>query len=132
LEAEKRHKVLFVEDHGDSRELISILLASLGVDVITAGSIAEAVPLMTNEKYDLYLLDSQLPDGSGLDLCKQIRANDAKVPIVFYSALGYPADIKEGLEAGAQEYIVKPDGIDRLETTINSLIKGPASRSAAP
>jgi len=129
---ETHYRILFVEDHSDSRELISILLRSLGLEVITADSVAQGMSLIASDTFDLYLLDSQFPDGSGLDLCRTIREMDADVPVVFYSALGYDSDIEAGLEAGAQAYIVKPDGINRLEETIDRLLKkGPAISEAS-
>lgn len=72
--------------------------------------------------FDLCLLDSQLPDGSGYDLCRRIRALAPDLPVVFYSGHAYETDRQQGLAAGAQEYLIKPNDLDRIEEVIDKLI----------
>ena len=115
---ERRKHILCADDHEDTREAMAILLDLCGYEVTTAGSVAEALPLTERGGFDLLLLDSMYADGFGVDLCKQIRAFDARTPIVFLSAYAYHTDIQQGLEAGAQAYFAKPFDFDVLEQTI--------------
>jgi len=81
------------------------------------------VALAGSQHFDLYLLDSWLPDGSGLDLCKQIREFDQATPIVFYSAAAYEIDRDQALLSGAQAYLVKPSQPSELCNVVTSLIE---------
>jgi DNA-binding response OmpR family regulator len=80
------------------------------------------VRLASEERFDLYLLDSWLPDGSGLDLCRRIRKFDPVTPIFFYSAAAYEADKNMALSAGAQAYLIKPSQTSELCDLVSSLI----------
>jgi DNA-binding response OmpR family regulator len=92
-------RVLFIEDHDDTRELVTLVLEQQSYEVVTGSTIASGIALAGSERFDLYLLDSWLPDGSGLDLCKQIREFDKTTPILFYSAAAYEADREQALRA---------------------------------
>jgi DNA-binding response OmpR family regulator len=81
MQLEKSRRILYIEDHDDTRELVTLLLAQQSYEVITGSTIASGVALAGTEKFDLYLLDSWLPDGSGLELCKRIRQFDKTKPI---------------------------------------------------
>ena len=118
-----KHRILYVEDHEDTRELMQLLLQGLGYAVTTADSIAKALAMTAQEIFDLYLLDSWLPDGSGIDLCKQLRLADGHTPIVFYSAAAYEVDRETAIRSGAQGYLVKPTTNGELETLIGGLLK---------
>ena len=74
------------------------------------------------QKFDLFLLDSRLPDGSGIDLCKGIRQLDVHTPIIFHSAAAYDADKTMALAAGAQGYLTKPARLSDLCDLISNLI----------
>jgi DNA-binding response OmpR family regulator len=69
------------------------------------------------ERFDLYLLESWLPEVDGFELCREMRSVDPQTPIVFFSGAGYANDRKMGIEAGADAYLVKPD----LEALVGSL-----------
>src|SRR6476659_7525953 len=97
-----RRRVLYIEDHADTRELITLVLQQRNFEVTSGATVESGVRLARAERFDLYLLDSWLPDGSGLDLCKKIREFDPLTPILFYSAAAYEADRQEALESGAQ------------------------------
>ena len=77
------------------------------------------------EKFDLFVLDSRLTDGSGIELCKQIRQMGQSTPILFYSAWAYERDKQEAFNSGAQRYLVKPVSIPLLCETVAELINGP-------
>src|SRR6476659_1897364 len=101
-------RVLYIEDHEDTRELVTLVLEQRSYEVVTGSTIQRGVDLAGSQNFDLYLLDSWLPDGSGLDLCRQIREFDKVTPIVFYSSAAYEMDRDEALHSGAQAYLVKP------------------------
>src|SRR5215213_6743295 len=111
--------ILFVEDDEDTREMVCLVLQGDGYKVTCAPTISEALQLAKQERFDLYLLDSRLPDGTGVKLCELIRCFDNLTPIVFYSGNAYEADIRKALASGAQEYLVKPCSTVKLEQTID-------------
>jgi DNA-binding response OmpR family regulator len=94
-------RILYIEDHEDTRDMVSLVLQQQNYEVITAGTMAIGVGLATKEHFDLYLLDSRLPDGSGTDLCRELRSFDQRTPILFYSAAAYEVDKKSAMDCGA-------------------------------
>ncbi len=118
----RNQRILYIEDHDDTRELVTIILRQNDYDVITGSTIEAGIHLARSEAFDLYLLDSWLPDGSGLDLCKQIRQFDPLTPILFYSAAAYEADREDALESGAQGYLIKPCQTAELCSLVSQLI----------
>jgi two-component system, OmpR family, response regulator len=123
--------ILYVEDHEDTRELVVLVLQQQNYDVTTSASIEDAVELASESKYDLYLLDSWLPDGSGLDLCRRIREFDMRTPILFYSAAAYEVDRELALRSGAQAYLVKPTLNSELCDVVSFLIESATARRIA-
>ena len=119
----KTARILYIEDHEDTRELVTLLLAQKSYEVITGSTIKTGVALAGSESFDLYLLDSWLPDGSGLELCQQIRTFDKTTPILFYSAAAYAADHELALQSGAQAYLVKPSQPAELCELVTDLIE---------
>ena len=126
MNLEKTRRILYIEDHADTRELVTLLLAQKSYEVITGATIESGVALAGRGGFDLYLLDSWLPDGSGLDLCKRIRQFDQTTPILFYSAAAYAADSDLALKCGAQAYLVKPSQPSELCDLVTRLIETPA------
>jgi len=92
--------------------------------VVTGSTIKSGVALAYSQEFDLYLLDSWLPDGSGLDLCRLIREFDKETPILFYSAAAYEIDRVEAIRSGAQAYLIKPSHPSELCSLVTSLIEG--------
>jgi two-component system, OmpR family, response regulator len=122
--------ILYIEDHADTRELVEIVLRQRNYEVTSSESVAAAVKLAFENKFDLYLLDSWLPDGSGLDLCRKIREFDTCTPILFYSAAAYEVDRELALNCGAQAYLTKPTQNSELCDLVSALIDaGAADRS---
>ncbi len=91
--------------------------------VVTGSTIESGVALAGSQEFDLYLLDSWLPDGSGLDLCKQIREFDKATPILFYSAAAYEIDRDKAMKSGAQAYLIKPSQPAELCNLVSTLIE---------
>ena len=116
-------RVLYIEDHEDTRELVTLILEQKSIEVVTGSTIKSGVALAISEEFDLYLLDSWLPDGSGLDLCRRIREFDKVTPILFYSAAAYEMDRDLALRCGAQGYLVKPSQPSELCHLVTSLIE---------
>ena len=115
-------RVLCVEDHEDTLELITLVLENQ-FDVTAARSIQSAWKLVQHGGFDLLLLDSWLVDGSGLTLCRRIREIDQITPILFYSAAAYEVDRESALRAGAQGYLIKPASLSELCDSVARLIR---------
>jgi two-component system response regulator MtrA len=99
--------VLVVDDDQDLAEMLGIVLNGAGIDVDLVSRGDEALEVFRNNPPDLVLLDVMLPGLDGIEVCRQIRA-ESMVPIVMLSAKGDSHDVVRGLEAGADDYMVKP------------------------
>src|SRR4051812_40755705 len=102
--------ILCVEDHADSAEMLRLSLQIEGYAVAVANTVDDALALMKQESFDLYVLDVYLPGIDGLALCRTIRATDLNIPILIYAAGAYKTEIDEARMAGATRYLIKPDG----------------------
>lgn len=107
-------RILLVEDHEDTRESLVVLLAHSKHQVETASTLSEALKLVAAHPFDLFIFDSALPDGSGVELCRRIRKFNQRTPIIFYSGMAYETDITNALGAGTQAYLVKPVDLTEL------------------
>jgi DNA-binding response OmpR family regulator len=119
-----KQRILYVEDHDDTSELISLVLEKQNYEVVLDRTVASALRTAREQHFDLYLLDSRLPDGSGVDLCKEIRKFDLLTPVVFYSAAAHDIDKVMALRSGAQAYLMKPSRFNELCELVSSLICG--------
>lgn len=115
-----RRRVLCVDDDEDSRVMLTTLLKLALIEATAVGTAAQALSSIQAEPYDLYLLDSRLPDSDGFELCRRMRDLDPHTPILFFSGAAYETDRKKGLEAGANAYVIKPD-LDGLVGSIKRL-----------
>ena len=113
-------RILCVEDNKDTCEVVGFIFREY--EMVFAGTVAEAASHIENEVFDLYMLDNWLPDGSGVDLCKKIRALRPGAPIIFTSAVGMKNDIDEAVAAGADRYILKPVEPDTLREVVKELL----------
>jgi DNA-binding response OmpR family regulator len=116
----ERKRILLVEDYEDTRNLATLALT--GYRLICARDFNEGLRLARQRYFDLYILDSWLPDRSGVELCRAIREFDPHTPVLFYSAAAYARDIEEALRAGAQDYLAKPVTPDNLREAVARLI----------
>lgn len=99
--------VMVVDDDQDLAEMLGIVLTGAGIDVDLVSRGDEVMDVFHNNPPDLVLLDVMLPGLDGIEVCKLIRA-ESMVPIVMLSAKGDTQDVVKGLEAGADDYMVKP------------------------
>ena len=100
--------VLVVEDDQDLAEMLGIVLNSAGIEVDLVSRGDEVIEVFKNNQPDVVLLDVMLPGLDGVEVCKAIREESPRVPIIFLSARGETADKIKGLDAGADDYLVKP------------------------
>jgi DNA-binding response OmpR family regulator len=114
-------RILCVDDHLDTSEMLQLLLAEEDYEVRTAGTIEEASALAKSEEFDLYVLDKRLPDGTGVDLCKTLNLLTPGVPCIFYSGDAYAIHREEALQAGAAAYVAKPN-LDTLIEAVRELL----------
>jgi DNA-binding response OmpR family regulator len=121
MESRQRH-VLYIEDHDDTRELVTLVLAERNYRVTTGTTLADAFRLAGEHHFDLYILDSWLPDGSGIDLCRRLREFNPCIPILFLSGAAYEADKEAAINSGAQRYLIKPANLDVLCNEVGKLI----------
>jgi DNA-binding response OmpR family regulator len=119
----QNHRVLYVEDHADTVEMVTLMLEAGGFEVLSRSTIEAGLKAASEEKFDIYLLDLWLPDGSGMDLCKKIRQFDDKTPIAFYSAAALAVDRDAALQSGAQAYLIKPTDSPDLCASLCRLIE---------
>ncbi len=101
-------RVLYAEDNEDACCMVKMLLGFSNIEVVTAKTVADAWQLAKSEYFDLYLLDSYFPDGSGLDLCRKLREYAPQTPILVYSANAYKTDVQNAIASGANGYLIKP------------------------
>ncbi len=97
-------RILCVDDHLDTSEMLQLLLAEEDYEVRTAGTVEEACSLAEGEEFDLYVIDKRLPDGTGVELCKTLNLLTPGVPCIFYSGDAYAIHRQEALEAGESRY----------------------------
>jgi DNA-binding response OmpR family regulator len=117
-------KILFAEDEKDIRDLITFTLRFAGYEAIPTANGEEAYQAALKEKPDLILLDVRMPRLDGFETCQQLKANESTrdIPVVFLSAKGQESEVKTGLEAGAEEYILKPFSPDQLTERIRVIM----------
>jgi DNA-binding response OmpR family regulator len=116
-------RILFVDDHEDTRFMVKLWLGNSNYEVATAESIASGLELAQSEPFDLYLLDTRLPDGSGKELCEKIREFDSTTPIIFYSG-ETPEQLHSAMKCGAQDWVMKPE-LDGLQAAILRAMNAP-------
>jgi DNA-binding response OmpR family regulator len=123
VRSSRKIRILCVDDHLETREVLSAIFDHAGYETVSCATMSEGLSFATTLDFDLYLFDIQLPDGTGIDLARRVRAFDTQTPLIFLSASAYPEDIAAGMKAGAQDYIVKPMSMDHLLETVRRLLK---------
>src|SRR5215204_85332 len=120
----RSYNILSVDDDKDTCEMMSLLLTleNANYEVISAQTADEALALMKIKSFDMYILDSLLPDMSGIELCARVRRNDRQTPILFYSGMPDNKYITNAKAAGANEYLVKPNDLEILTETVRGFL----------
>ncbi len=117
------YKLLLVEDDFTIALLLKHTLEGQGYSVTHTDSVLEAFEQAKSEEFHLAILDVQLPDGNGFDLCRQIRDAGNRMPILILTGLNQSADLITGFDVGADDYLPKPFKHDVLLARINALIR---------
>ena len=116
------YKILVVDDDDALREMVGLVLSGAGYEPVFAADGISAVEVFKNVEPDLVLLDIMLPGQSGIEVCKQIRALSG-TPIVMLTAKGDTEDVVLGLEAGADDYVVKPHNGAELVARVKARLR---------
>ena len=114
-------KILIVEDDTVLNQTLTFNLKLAGHQVTSAYTVQQAQAELKDNRFDMVVLDVNLPDGSGLDLCKQIKASTA-IPVVFLTANDMESDMIRGYEVGADDYITKPFPVSVFQKKIAALL----------
>ena len=117
-------KILIAEDERDIRDLVAFTLRFAGHQVVAAANGEEAIQLASTERPDLILMDVRMPRMTGYDACRAMKANPRlrPIPVVFLSAKGQENEIQTGLDAGAEEYLLKPFAPDQLTDRVKAIL----------
>lgn len=115
-------KILLVEDNDTIIMGLKYSLEQENFEVDTAKNIVTAKSKIKKQEYDLYLLDIALPDGEGYEICKTIKEKENS-PVIFLTAKDEETDIVQGLDMGADDYVVKPFRTRELISRINSVLR---------
>ncbi len=123
--SQRAPRVLVVDDEADLRELLELTLLKMGLDVDSAGTLAQARALLATpeREYQLVLTDMRLPDGLGLELVREVSAACKNTPIAVVTAFGSADNAVIALKAGAFDYISKPVALDQLRVMVQSALR---------
>lgn len=116
-------KVLLAEDEENLASIISLNLDIEGFNVKHTDNGKRALEIVKSEDFDLVILDVMLPEMDGIQICKEIRKFNTEVPILFLTAKGTQQDKIDGLKSGADDYLVKPFGLEEFILRIHNLSK---------
>lgn len=119
----KSDTILMVEDNEQITQANRRMLELNGYTVATARTLAEANRHIAAERPSLTVLDIMLPDGSGLDFCRDLQGAEAGIPVLFLTVLNENSDIVKGLRAGGDDYITKPYDYEVLLARIEALLR---------
>jgi CheY-like chemotaxis protein len=114
-------RVLCVDDHHDTSEMLQLLLSEENYEVHTAATMEQACEMAEKNQYDLYVLDKRLPDGTGVELCERLSEISPGIPCIFYTGDAYEIHRREAMAAGAAAYVAKPN-IEGLISAVHELL----------
>jgi two-component system OmpR family response regulator len=122
-------RILIAEDDAETAGFVERGLGELGHNVTAVGAGSDALHLGLAEDFDLLILDRMLPGLDGLSVVRRLRAADVAAPVLLLTALGKIEDRVEGLDAGADDYLVKPFAFSELAARVNALSRRPPPQS---
>ena len=118
-------KLVIVDDHEALREGLAVLLAQSGMEVVgAAGNVAAGADLVTHENPDVALVDIRLPDGSGIDLTRELLSARPELGVVLYTGDSDSELLYDGLDSGARGYALKAGSMDELVSAIKRVAEG--------
>jgi DNA-binding response OmpR family regulator len=117
-------KILIAEDEPDIRELVAFTLRFAGHEVIVTSNGEEALQQAPLVMPDIVMMDVRMPRMTGYDACRAMKADSLlkDIPVVFLSAKGQDAEIQTGMDAGAEEYLLKPFAPDQLVERVKAIL----------
>lgn len=118
-------RILLVEDHERLSELVCTALQRAGIAADTFSDAKSALQAIQMQPYELLILDRGLPDGDGLDLLRYLRMNQQNLPCLVLTARNALHDRIDGLESGADDYLIKPFAMDELVARVRALLRRP-------
>ncbi|MCF6460018.1 response regulator transcription factor [Clostridium sp. Cult3] len=116
-------KILVVDDEPSIVELLKYNLENSGYEIKEAYDGVEALNMVSEERFDLIILDLMLPKIDGIEVCKRLKREDSHIPIIMLTAKSSEADKVLGLNIGADDYITKPFSIKELIARVNALLR---------
>jgi len=116
-------RILLVEDSPQVAEALRSALSARSFGVVTAGSVRAADEAFATQHFDIAVVDVGLPDGCGISWCRRARAAGCQIPVLFLTARSSVADRVAGLEAGGDDYLIKPFAIDELVARLRALAR---------
>jgi DNA-binding response OmpR family regulator len=116
-------KILVIEDDYALAMGIQFSLKAEDFDVVVVHTLENADKILINNDINLILLDVMLPDGNGYDYCKSLIERNIEIPIIFLTAISDEANIVQGLDIGADDYITKPFGVKELSSRIKATLR---------
>ena len=119
----ERPKVLVIDDEPGVRELISEALSLSEITAVQAADGLEALSFLRRERFDLLILDINMPKLDGLALLEKLRTEGMSVPVLMLSARADKADINQGLRTGADDYLTKPFSIEELVLRVKTIMR---------
>jgi two-component system, OmpR family, response regulator len=125
-------RILIAEDDKDTAEFIRRGLRELGHNVVVTGDGLDALHMLSTEQMDVAIVDRMLPRLDGLSIVRRVRAANIEMPVLILTALGRIEDRVAGLEAGADDYLVKPFAFSELAARVNALARRKPLQSAQP
>jgi two-component system response regulator PilR (NtrC family) len=114
-------RILYVDDHDDSAEMLKLVLADVDYKVESALTVEQALEMSSKIEFDLYVVDKRLPDGSGLELLKQLNKLTPGIPSIVYTGDVNEVHREQAMAAGAHAFVCKPD-IETLIKTVHEFL----------
>ncbi|HEY1279127.1 MAG TPA: response regulator transcription factor [Acidimicrobiales bacterium] len=120
---EAEGRVLVVDDEANITELVAMALKYVGFDVATAASGRDALSSVGDFRPDLIVLDVMMPDLDGFEVCRRLRADGIRVPVVYLTARDATEDKVRGLTIGGDDYVTKPFSLEELVARIRAVLR---------
>lgn len=114
-------RILYVDDHEDSAEMLKLVLADVDYEVESARTVEQALEMASKFEFDLYVVDKRLPDGSGLELLRHLEKLTPGIPSIVYTGDVYEVHREQAMAAGAHAFVCKPD-IETLIKTVHDFL----------